>query len=61
MAKPATGTRKSGKKNRKLGRNKTKCERYRSEDRHEKNKIIHRVRIEKRLNKRKNKRVCSLT
>jgi len=47
---------KTGGKHRKHGRNKTKCERYRSEDRHEKNKIIRRVRIEKRLNKRKNKR-----
>lgn len=38
MAKPATGSHKKGKKNRKWGRNKKSCERYRLEERREKNK-----------------------
>jgi len=38
MARPASGKPKGGKKNRKHGRNKTGCERYRREGRREKNK-----------------------
>lgn len=38
MARPAGGTPKKGKKNRKHGRNKTFCEQYARENRREKNK-----------------------
>jgi hypothetical protein len=41
--------RKGGKKNRKWGRNKVKCERYRREGRREKNKARKAARHEKRV------------
>ena len=51
----ANKIRKSGKKNRKWGRNKIKCERYRKEDRREKNKVLRLAR-----NKKRNKRLAVL-
>lgn len=52
MAKPSDGkARRGGKKNRKYGRNKKFCERYRAEGRREKNAAIKAARRAKQHNK----------
>lgn len=51
MARPASGSIKKGKKNRKHGRNKKFCERYRAEGREAKNKALNIERERRRQKK----------